>query len=141
MQHEPVPPAQMADDRISRYRQAAVAIGDRAAFVAPDQHGRKARQHLGHRGFATHLERERACLERGQPFADADVGVELGEAVRAVVAGRFLEQARLERVGVDAQRCERLVQQAATEFDRLVVAHGLEVVADLGAGLAAAHIR
>ena len=114
----PWPRAELADDRVAGDRPATLAVLDRDAFDAAQ--GERAELAgdacaAGSLGLARHL-RQRLRDDERQPLAEADVGEDLELALRAVFLRQRFPALPRDRVGLDLERGERLVEQPLAEL-------------------------
>ena len=129
--------AELADDRVARDRPAALRVLDRDTFDAAQRERAELRVRRRRRlvGLAGHLGQRLRDDER-QPLAEADVGEDLELALGAVFLRQRFPAVPRDRVRLDLERRQRLVEQALAERRRLLLLQSLQVVADARARLA-----
>src|SRR6185369_1376701 len=128
--------AELTDDRVPRYRPAALRVLDRHAFdAAQRQRAELAVCNWRRVVLARHFGQRLRHHER-QALAEADVGEDVELALGAVFLRQRFPAVPRNRVGLDLQRSERLVQQPLAECGRFFLLQALEIMPDARARLA-----
>ena len=125
---------QVADDRVTRDRGAALGIAEHQAFGAADgQRAFRCGQLLAFGG------QQATGHDVGHAIAQADVFEQILEQLQAVLAENRLDALRRNLLQAAVEAGEDLVQQAFTQADRLGPALLLECMANMRARLAGDH--